>query len=256
MTMKSTLSLLVLVTCLVSGAANTFAARLYRNVMATRVFNMSVSLSAGQHTFWTTGGNDTVLHLWSNSGLTEVAMNDDCWTGQTSSPNSCVTYTVPATGYYTVIIHAYLPGNMGFGNVYKDNVLWQTSQYFGGTRLSNLPGGTSESDRYETGFRSGGSAAGACTDTVLYALDSNMHLIRGISDHPYFDDDSGVGYSSRITGTAGSTNITAVVVGAYGSASEGPVDFFVNDYLNDADGNGLGDQLDAEIAAENPGYCL
>ncbi|QIG49436.1 ricin-type beta-trefoil lectin domain protein [Nordella sp. HKS 07] len=204
-------------------------------VSATPIGRHPISLRDGQSYSFSLSnlvGVVPFMHLWSNvhGNVTPLGQN------MLASRVPTLSYVVPAGkgGAYTLFVHAApgaAPGTATLtvrenGSVVRQNVNFS----FGGT-VVDVPRSTNLSPfRYETVALPGG-----VDDTFILALD-NLNYLKG------FDDDSGIGRASRITG-AGTSRI---VVGTVNGIS-GPSVLYVNDVFRDNDGDGLGYGLEREL---------
>ena len=173
------------------------------------------------------------MHLWSQTYGNVTPL------GQGIFPSGVPTlnYSVPAGrgGTYTLFVHAGPGVNPGAATLtirQNSSVLGQYPNFpYGGT-VVDVPRSTGSSRfRYETVALPGG-----VDDTFILALD-NLNYLKG------FDDDSGIGLASRITGSAGTSRI---VVGTVNKIS-GPSVLYANDVFRDNDGDGLGYGLEREL---------
>lgn len=227
--MRTRLRLLAASTVL-AVASSADAANVFRDLDASPVVRTSVSLVAGAtYTIETSdlaSGVDTVLHVWGPdaSGVVRTIASNDDYPGSRASR---VTFVAPRTGSYDVVVHAFAGTTQGTGNVKLNGAVIATGAYFGGTR-AYVPTGNY---RYESALAPAGS-----TDTMLYALDCSGALVGS-------DDDGGVGYASRFS----ATNVCSVIVASYSAAARGGASLYANDYTADADGDGLGVDLERAL---------
>lgn len=212
------------------SAANTPQVNDFAN--SSRIYRRQFSLTAGkQYKFRTFSSGDSVLYLL-NSNYVQVAMNDDCGSDCLStqdSNDSTLTYTPTTTGTYNLVMRNYSSGQVGVtANIkqYIDGTL--------GTSVSNVPlGGIKQSipawdaffqtfpilsyrKLYFYYFNTDKNASGGASaaNNVLYLV-SNNNIVA-------YDNDSGAGFTSKITKTSGSCSSGCYIFGgAYNAASEG-----------------------------------
>jgi hypothetical protein len=225
---KMLLGLLASPLLLASTGAEAYP-RVHKNVQATRVYYTSVSIPSQATYSWETtelsAGADTVLHLWCSGS--EVAFDDDggvgaaslmFYTNKTASTQSC-----------TLVMRAYSGATQGTARLLQNGATLASNAPVGGNRvIVDLGVGYV----YETALAPNGTR-----DTYLFALNSSQRLVA-------LDDDGGVGWASRISGRS---DVRFVVVARHPSAVDGPTHLYVNDTASDADGDGLGALLEAEL---------
>ncbi|MEK7422616.1 MAG: hypothetical protein AAB131_02130, partial [Actinomycetota bacterium] len=202
----------------------------------------------------TTSGGDPVMYLL--KGSTEVAYSDDTFLGWNGSvwvlsDESKITYTVPSgpsCAWHTVLVRAYSNNTGGNGgksfDFYLSNFLVGRYPVAGFQINTNDIVGAQET--METVLVNDGAPA-----TLLYAFDynGNHHAFRAM------DQTSGVGAASKLPGSnvADKTHQIWVVGTAVSTTREGKVRVVRNDVaLRDADGDGLGDYLEAQGTATCP----
>jgi len=170
---------------------------------------------------------DTVMHLLDQYHQ-EVAINDD-YNGQLSS---LIVHTPLSNGFYKLVVRSYSNVTGGQCRVYKDGAQIAET-YFGGYHFSaNMYQST---DVVQTALLNQGT-----DDTVLYTYRSGSGSLIAI------DDDSGVGFASRISGLQSWIN-QAVLVATYSHSSATTTRLVINDAGSDSDGDGLGNTLEADL---------
>ncbi|HSW59966.1 MAG TPA: pre-peptidase C-terminal domain-containing protein [bacterium] len=266
--MKKYLILLAFFLPFVVSAANT--PQITNVTNSSRIYRMSVNLTAGTNyvfrTYGTTSSIDTVLYLL-NSSNSQIAYNDDCGSNCVSpqtSLNSTISFTPSASGYYYIVMRNYYSGRVGV----EANLKIFTNGN-PGTMMTGLPlGGTRTSIPawdafYQSSpivswrklhyyyFNSDREAAGGATanDTVMYLMSGNS-----ITN---YDDDSGAGWTSKITKTSGSCSSGCYILsGAYPASysySEGNARLIVDvdTRFGDSDFDGLSDGLETILGTSS-----
>lgn len=213
-----------------------------RNVTIRQISRNTLWLEPGTYTFETRTNEpstDPFMHVWGPryilhcttsctweyTGTGEVAHDDD---GAGVGWNSKVTLMVPVAGSYTILVRSYSGPTNGTGSILKNGAPWVSGQSFGGT---GFWGPFTTGFRYETAAPPGGTK-----DSMLYLLDCDYRLLG-------WDDDGGVGVGSRIESRSDSCGVWA---SSYYQVT-GTTNVYVNDYTTDADGDGLGRDLEAEL---------
>ncbi len=196
-----------------------------RDVEASHVYTRVFDLPAGAVSFWTadlSSNGDTFMHLWNDSTGQQVAANDD----YQGSLASRIDYVVPSAARYILVVRAYNNDTDGECKIYKDGNLVDETQFGGYTVYQD----TLSTDIVQTVLVPGGT-----NDTVLFALDGVGNLLG-------MDDDSGVGYASKLPGRVMERILVATAGWTGGGAR-----VIINDANNDKDGDGLGQQLEAAL---------
>ncbi|QMU30413.1 T9SS type A sorting domain-containing protein [Adhaeribacter radiodurans] len=131
---KNVLYILVCTATIVLSSAASLQAQMQRDVMVNAIFERYVYLTAGNKVQFETRNLsqqcDPVLNLISPRGV-EVAANDNGAGGFAAR----ITYTPPASGYYTLIVRARSTARSGTADIYKNNAQFQTNVAFGGRLL-------------------------------------------------------------------------------------------------------------------------
>ncbi len=203
------------------------AKRVFDDVVATATWRVPVTIPADSQQVWETlaaPGVDPVMHLTTPDGVGLVS-NDD-----SSGLDPRLTYANLAQSSVeaVLVVHAYHPATAGTAQLLHN-----------GAVVGNIPVGgdrvwvPSGDNHYETALTPGGAP-----NTSLYALTCDSRLLQ-------IDDHGGVGLASRIEGH---DNVCSVVVTTPSPSNMGgPTRLLVNDHDNDADDDGLGAQLEAEL---------
>lgn len=214
------------------------------HVSATPIGRQTLSLSGGQsYSFSLTNlppGVVPFMHLWSQTwgNVTPPGQNEPA----TRVP--ILNYVVPAgrAGTYTLLVHAPPGVNAGMATltVRQNNSFLNQYRYFpfGGTVVDVPRSSAASQFRYETVELPGGVA-----NTLILALDDSNRLTG-------FDDDSGLGLASRITGVAGTSRIvvgTVMGMGIFPNVIGGPSVLYANDIFRDLDHDGIGYGLEREL---------
>ena len=206
-------------------------------VPASTIAGHTFSLLAGhRYTFHLEGfltNTLPCLHLW-RASAGDVAFKNGLSTGNTVE----IGYTVPSgqSGSYTLFVFAFQGRPVGSATLtFRHQGLLPVTlavPRFGGTTIDVAGSPAPRAYVYQTALLAGGA-----DDTLLLALDATG-AIRAV------DDNGGVGNASRIAGVG---SVARLVVGVPSGAREGPAFAFANDVLQDADGDGLGRELERTL---------
>lgn len=218
----------------------------YNSIPATPVVEIDVPLDAGTIYIFKTESvcgfkifgwcvleewpGDPILHLWDPTTQTELGHDDD------GGPNQHARLVVNPTrsDNYVLILHAAHTGFSGRVQITAKRInqsgnIFKTEVFYGGTTVS-VPDGANL--QYEVAFAPGGAR-----DSKLFGMDCSSTIKK-------IDDDGGVGLASKIQATPG---LCSVLIGSTGRWTSGSVNLYVNDFMNDADGDGLGASLEAAL---------
>lgn len=223
---------------------------------ASHVYRYTTSQSCGYlHQYQTSAlsaGADTVMHL--TVGNAEVAWNDNGGPGLGSQ----ITYMCSGSGFQDVTIWVRAADNesggrpeLNFTYTFKHSIIingqtvtgfTDTSVPLGGFLLGGAGGlNTASTDTMETIFVNDGAAA-----TILMSLSRDTP---GMGHYKLrsWNQSSGVGPASRLSGNGSQTDELWVIATPTEATREGPVRVARNDKAtSDADGDGLGNQLEYE----------
>lgn len=192
---------------------------------------------------------DTVLHVIDRSNSTWIATNDDCG----GSRRSCVTFTAPGGGGTSrtvrAIVHGYATCSRSTGTFTGTGYglsFTRINQIFGGHVLS----APTEAPGWEDGdtFQAVRVMNGAPCSLSLVAWGFSSGTLRPAGWS--FGGGHNGGAVLTTTGPAASTySSKRIAVGTSAAIEDGGVArLYVNDYAaDDADGDGLGDALEAEL---------
>lgn len=260
------LSILLVLPALWSGSVSAFDRvrdESVINSISTMTIRYFVIQPQSSYLFWTSnlapapGGisADPFMHVAAIYGLNGLKLsNDDCTQPSiTSYPNSCVLLENPTTeyAYVEVVVHAYATSTAAIGT------------------LNALGPGLNTS---EAGLEFGGQSLSQVTDDIGWGASDRIHVVRPPNHLP-----AGVDYKLLVLGAPGSSPCShnsvkllalggspegvqlpsasssycraQVIIGATGGgiAARG-ARLYINDAPSaDRDGDGLGDQLEAEL---------
>ena len=183
-------------------------------------------------------GADPVLHLWWREAGREVAQNDD----DGREPGAArLRFRAVEAGTYLVILRGYATEDEGRCDLYLDGELVGDQVPFGGSTLAVAPHRRlhavllNDGDGEEPWPPSGRAAR----DPVLAWLEPGSGALLAL------DDDGGVELGAELASEGASA---IALLGAYSEVDAGAARLVVNDApLADADGDGLGDGLEAAL---------
>ncbi|NMC68769.1 MAG: hypothetical protein GYA57_01730 [Myxococcales bacterium] len=239
--------------------------RVFVDVPVEEISVLGIPLRGGvTYTFRTEGlegmSPDTVMHVFRRDGVW-MGSNDECSDPAAGLHGSCVTVTPRFGGWYNVVVHAYDGWMRSTGSVVvtgsDGTVRRYDNQRFGGTsfRSPDTEVGWTAGDEIVTVAPLEGPEAAVCLALVVpsAAGDRNAVEVAGV------DVQGGWMGGCRVRLDRASDEREEgtrwLVVGAAPGKGQGRLNVYVNDRLNDHDGDTLGDDLERQ-ARTCPGRPL
>lgn len=168
---------------------------------------------------------DPVLHLFASTSPDANSWSDD--DGGTGY-ESLLTVTIPASGYYSLLVRPYYDNQTGTTDLYKDNQVAYSATPVGGRRFENVMPNTGNRNFFTCRL------TGSAPDTRIFALTTSAGAVRGYNDdYSPVGGDWSWGRSSRIKKNF-TSNTTITFVCAYGTGSTGTCDVYMGNANSNA----------------------